>query len=382
MNKYILFFIYLFSTSISTYRPFSKKTLDFDDGNLCHQKESTGDIDIEYVQNCPQNYYCDSTDSSSGNELYTCQPYNKTAIGFNEICEDNTQCLPGLTCENVGSQKKCAYTSTGSYSVTEPVNSLSKKFCLDNKYYYSSTDELSGCRDLPNDISKETYDSYSQYTKDNKVYNFEPGFCKVEGEIHFKPRAANQPYEIESIETALIGSVATGKFVSNDLACQSGFALPYYGNGKITNDGDSTLGSPEFFCVDILEVEKTSTYCAIKYNDGSKEKIYHTNSASDCNYLMIKLEIFKNYSEQLKTLYTECEEKKTYEEPYTCRNDELRKWWYFYRHPDQYILYKDKREIRSYLLQKQYPSYSTDLTDGSGFLNIKYFILLLILISL
>ena len=80
----------------------------------------------------------------------------------------------------------------------------------------------------------------------------------------------------------------------------------------------------------------------------------------------------------MKNLYTECEDKKTYEEPFTCRNDELRKWWYFYAHPDEYILYKDKKEIKNYLLQTHYRSYALDL--GTGFLNINYIMFLLIIL--
>ena len=84
----------------------------------------------------------------------------------------------------------------------------------------------------------------------------------------------------------------------------------------------------------------------------------------------------------------ECKNNKYYNEPYTCGKDEIRKIWYFYNHPEEYILYKNEEDIIHFLLQQAYPLYGNnnstekDSTELSTFLNIKYFIsLILILLS-
>ena len=408
MCKYILLLIYLFSTSLSTYRPWSQKSIDFGDDNICRQTENIGFISIDYVRNCPEGKYCDLTDNSAvssssssspfitTNNLFTCKPYTQLLNTFNSYCEDNSHCDGSLECINnkcsLDSSTHIFYTKTDSLYASSPGGVLTKHYCTENKYYYKSNEASTlsyGCYDLPSGISQDTYNTYSYYINGNKEYAFEPGFGKVDGEISFRDRASNADYIQGNIKTALIGSVETGKFVGNYLACQSGFALESYGNKKITEDGASYLSNTFSYCVDVLEVEDIPTssstpICRVKYSVDGIENIVDSNKYSldpiDCSYLMTKIEIFKNYSEQLKNLYNECEEKKTYEEPFTCRNDELRKWWYFYAHPDEYILYKDKKEIRNYLLQSHYRNYALDLI--SGFLNINYFILLLILILL
>ena len=64
----------------------------------------------------------------------------------------------------------------------------------------------------------------------------------------------------------------------------------------------------------------------------------------------------------------------------TCKNDELRKWWYFYNNPDKYMIYKDQIEVVNYLVQKAFPGFVT--VDNSGFLSFKYIFYLLFLLTL
>ena len=93
--------------------------------------------------------------------------------------------------------------------------------------------------------------------------------------------------------------------------------------------------------------------------------------------------MFKNYRDKLNGILTQCKNDYDYTEPYTCKNDELRKWFYFYNNPDKYMLYKDEKEIIDYLLQQNYRDYySTGSTGSSGFIAFKYFFYLLILLSL
>ena len=325
MFKYFCIFIYLLSTSLSTYRPFSQKSIDFGDDNICRQTENNGLISIDYVRNCKEGYYCELTDTSGSNagsssfgasNLFTCKPYTQLLNALNANCEADSHCDGSLICS---SQKKCEYDDTSSsssryyektdilYSSSSSLpNFLTKHYCLENKYYYRSTDTstpttlTSGCYDLPNGISKDTYNTYSKYIQNNIDYYFEPGFGKVEGEISFKTRNSNDDYNKGNTNTALIGSVETGKFVGNYLACQSGFALNSYGNRKLTKDGANYLSNQFYYCVDVLDVEQKSSGCNVKYTVDGNENIVDSNQHSiplPCPNLLTQLEIFKNYIE-------------------------------------------------------------------------------------
>ena len=89
MFKYFCISLCLFSTSLSTYRPWSQKSIDFGDDNICRQTENNGLISIDYLRNCQEGYYCELTDNSgsgstfvsgstlAANNLYTCKPYTQ-----------------------------------------------------------------------------------------------------------------------------------------------------------------------------------------------------------------------------------------------------------------------------------------------------------------
>lgn len=96
---------------------------------------------------------------------------------------------------------------------------------------------------------------------------------------------------------------------------------------------------------------------------------------------MTKIELFKKYIEKFfKDMQEKCVTKENYNDPETCNDNEIRKWKYFYDNPRDYILFYDEKgknsDIVTYLIQQVYPSY-----QSSGFLNIKYFICLLLLFS-
>ena len=90
-------------------------------------------------------------------------------------------------------------------------------------------------------------------------------------------------------------------------------------------------------------------------------------------FLKEKLLLFKQYVDKLNELEDECIKNKYYDEPFTCKNDELRKLYYFYNHTDEYLLYKKEDEITEYILQKEYPSYGVKLskTDRNEYLKDK-----------
>ena len=107
--------------------------------------------------------------------------------------------------------------------------------------------------------------------------------------------------------------------------------------------------------------------------------------------LKIKTKIFQKYIGELTDDIRKCPKKEekvidsNNNEYYleTCQNDQLRKWSYLYEHPEYYVLYYDEDDdkgntVINYLVQKEFPSY-----QSSPFLNIKYYIcLLLLLLSL
>ena len=73
----------------------------------------------------------------------------------------------------------------------------------------------------------------------------------------------------------------------------------------------------------------------------------------------------------------ECEKNKYYDEPQTCRDNELRKLYFYYQNPEYYELYYDEdgknNDVINYFIQSSYKSY-----QSSGFLSFKYFISLLL----
>ena len=79
------------------------------------------------------------------------------------------------------------------------------------------------------------------------------------------------------------------------------------------------------------------------------------------------------------------EDENNINEPYTCNDDQLRKWHYFLSNVNEYILYykrndnKDEvsNDVVNYLVQQWYPLY-----QNSKLLEIKYFLFLLILLFL
>ena len=196
-------------------------------------------------------------------------------------------------------------------------------------------------------------------------------------------------YQIERIEKNYIGTVDDGEFINNIKACKSGYTLYFYpgsNEGSLDDPStDSTIHNSMFLkCVSIEGDTEDNRNCIIKY-DG--DKIYNTGhytssflqSCSD--YTMTKIELFKKYIEKFsKDIQEKCATKENYNDPQTCNDNEIRKWKNFYDNPRDYILFYDEEgkngDIVTYLIQQVYPSY-----QSSGFLNIKYFICLLLLFS-
>ena len=52
----------------------------------------------------------------------------------------------------------------------------------------------------------------------------------------------------------------------------------------------------------------------------------------DCEFIMTKIKLFKDYLNKMEELKEYCIEASYISEPFTCGNDELRKLWFYYNH--------------------------------------------------
>ena len=231
-------------------------------------------------------------------------------------------------------------------------------------------------------------------TESGSIKQASSDYMKVCGEISLD-KAENNYAKLKTSVNSL-GSVDNGKFVEDSMACKSGFALLFYPNGKISNPSPTTVpNTPYLMCVQFNGIEyKKSGSCKINYIIGENKYVYdfdktdisaYSPPTSVCsNFKTIKIEtsldLLNQYINKVNELGDECTKSYFYDEPNTCRNDELRKLYYFYNHIDDYLLYKSEDEISEFILQEIYPSYGVKFskTDGSSYLSNKFIFLLIL----
>ena len=407
MYNYILVILCLFSPFYSAYLPF-KKNSDFGD-NLCAYKPHG----IYYVKDCKENKYCKY---NSNQELGFCEdtPSEITllTIGSNDKCSSDFECESNLVCEN----EKCTYGYDCSTGSSFYKNDDGDYYCRDNNYkdiVYSKN------------FKWETSASGQSYVNNDIVYN-KPDFLKVGGIMNFNITTIpnnGKVYEAKEIKTAYVGTVNDGEFVFDEKACKSGYALYFYGDGNLNKPytGNSYTNYMYKRCVTLQDIDQTSSsYCKIKYSIGESNdiKTYDVdklngkktirNTIIDTSYDSISGKLIYNYHSQINDLYDLCDRNiktkleifKKYIEIFTedfqskctksektsssyletCGDDKLRKWSYLYANPTVYQLYYDEdkdedgNQVINFLIQQVYPSY-----QSNGFLNINYFICLLLL---
>ena len=382
MIKLILLFTSILSLSLSTYRPMSSRTIDFGD-NICYYQEydsgSNAGSSIEYVKPCPEGKHCESTEGSNY-QLHTCETLPKYRNTFNADCSTDFECGTGLKC----SGSKCVINEI--YHVNDIIF-----HCEDtNKLPLAQVlPTITFSCFLPTNTQKSTFENKFYITlEDGTAYYIGLEPYKVPGIIHLKQDSVTKDYDKDYIESSYIGKVEVGQFVEDERACESGIALYFYGNEELTKPSDITSATANMYkrCVNLKEV-LSDDMIVYSLSDG-KEKIYNKNELSSTYKSKLvfsfksltKLEMFKNYKEKLHSILEQCIKDYDYTEPYTCKNNELRKWWYFYSKPEEYMLYKDHKQVIDYLVQYAYYDYYQD--ESNGLRALKYMFYLLILLSL
>ena len=387
MYKYILILLFLFfpiisQTPPSTYAPMSVRAFDLDVEDICSYQKSTNDF--KYVEPCEKDYKCEE-DAFTGlvsGTIGICRKNNQVQTPFGSACEEDTDCnsdYTGLKCEN----KICVIDEN------EVAIDIDGTQCCPNNKLFPLFDSGSGkyiCRKIEgNEETKKLCKSVS--TPVDQAY---PDYMKVCGEIELDANNNNN-YIKASINS--IGSVSDGKFVEDPLACKSGFSLKFYSDGETTSS-TSTGIYPKCVQYNGIEYKKGGT-CKIKYildknyyydvdkvdlaliKDGDKERF-----CSSFKFIDAQLDLFKQYVNKVTQLGNECSNIKYYDEPFTCKNDELRKLYYFYNNIEEYMLYKNEDEITEFILQKVYPSYGVKYSkdDASKYLSNKFICLLILLL--
>ena len=378
MKKYFLILISLISPSFSqVLAPMSKRSFDFLVEDICAHSNSNNDF--TYVEPCEKDHKCIPVSSSSlGTTVSVCEKYVEADISFGSACEKDEDCdtYDNLKCID----SKC--------SLNENDNAIylgSHYYCPDNLIPIQISSGIYKCEKREN---HEMNGLCYLYKNIGSIHAY-PDYMKICGEIMFDTEENN--YGHLKTATNSIGSVKDGKFVDDELACESGFTLDFYPNGATTLDSSSTIPNTKYKrCVTYDGVEyKKNGYCIIKYILDKKnykydvQKILSSSSlCSEMEFIDTKLELFKKYVSKVNELGDQCTKNKYYDEPFTCKNDELRKFYYFYNHLNNYLLYKNEDEVSEFLLQQAYPSYAVQYskTDESKFLSNNFICLLILLL--
>lgn len=363
-------FVSLFSFSFLIYLPLNKKEIGLNNDEICYYSDSVD----EYVKACNKGYFC-----NKNGKYGVCLEYIPAFKKYKEECNNNNICDENLECNNkicLGKEGETPYIHT------DPFSNKTLYYCSDDKIAISDSDDISKnplCKN--NDMNGNCYISSSGTEK-----SAAPDYMKVCGII----KSSNQ--KITSISIEDIGSIDDNNFVDDELACKSGFALPYFLEKSLTDPTRVVK-----LCATFKGVEKrkdSSSPCIIRYSFGEDENeyIYNDKNADtnikdlnkdNCDYLATKVKLFKDYLDKYNEVKNECLEGKFYDEPFTCRKDILRKLWYYYNHPDDYLLYRNDDEVINYFIEQYYTT-AKSIDDkskkaSSRFFNIKYFLLILLL---
>jgi len=377
MKKYIFILISLITPSFSqVLAPMSKRSFEFLVEDICSYSNINNDF--TYVEPCEKDHKCQLVSSSSGTSIAVCEKYVEAEISFGSACEKDEDC-------DTDDNLKCIDSKC---SLNENDNAIyigGYYYCPDNLIPIQTSGGMYKCEKRED---HEMNGLYYLYKDTGSIYAY-PDYMKIKGEIIFDTEEKN--YAHLKTTTNSIGSVKDGKFVVNEKACESGFTLEFYPNGETTLDSSSSIPNTKYKrCVTYDGVEyKKNGDCIIKYILDKKNYKYDvqkilssTSLCSNMKFIDTKLELFKKYVSKINELGEQCTKNKYYDEPFTCKNDELRKLYYFYNNIDEYLLYKNEDEVSEFLLQQEYPSYAVQFskTDENKFLSNNFICLLFLLL--
>ena len=368
MNKSLIF-ICLFALYLSTYKPMTDRSINFGK-DVCYYRDVSHNSYFEYVKPCESGKTCLSLSDSNYN-IRKCQDYNYLYRTLNDECQIDEDCPGNLKCKS----NKCDFDGDNPYL----------------NYYcpYGKVIDGGVCKEKTNGDKCELRDDNGNYQE-----GYNAGYFKLCGLIDLKTLNNNGDYFKKSVSSSFYCSVADGNFVDDEFACQSGFALYFYGNNKYTqaNNPSSTSNIMYLKCVTVTGIDADNKVVKYKIGEAGVEQYYLINKliSSYQSYIlgeiseftMTKLELFQNYKKRYDAIKDDCQKLLYPDEEETCRDDELRKWYYFYLNPEQYVLYKNEPQIMEYLVQKTYKNYKAEHTSYSRFLSLNIFIMLLFFISL
>lgn len=387
MFKEILLALSLISLSSSTtHAPWHLRNFDYSVSDICSYTDNT----FKYVKPCQANYKCQSVGGNT-HGIETCRQVYKTVKIYGEECSGDIECDTGLECKS----SSCVNTNDGT------VYDIKDRISNDHVYYCNTNLKPSGssgnaiCTSSSSSIFSDMNGfCYKSGVDEGDPKNIPPAFNKVCGENTLTKKTTGNDYYISQTSMTTIGFLDDGTYVSDERACKSGFALYLYRSKTLVKPGNTEDQNMYKVCVTLKEIASDNGGNKVfKYSIGTTENVYNVaNLPSGTNYpyptdshLMTKLELFKEFVNKAKSVT--CQENQGYDdEQFTCKNDELRRLWYFYHHVDEYLLYKNEDAIVDYLVEQKYPEYSPRYAEpqqeASSFLSVKFISLLILLLSL
>ena len=387
MNKYNIVFVIILSacileTNSQYYMPMTKRTVEFGE-EICRYEEYKDQYKsrnlITYVKPCEAGKICKQQGTTNDYNLYACQPLDFEYDNSGKTCQTKDNHIHDLTTHT-------DYYANGIDCTDEScIKGTCGQFCPVGQVKDPQATEFT-CMNDPNFCIE--YDSNENPTK-----SYSPAKNKGCAEIELGGDTNGKNYKKKKLYSNYIASIDDGKFIysiSYMNYCKSGYALFFYGNGNLANPNTDLQPSETMYlrCVTILGIDSNKI---IKYTIDNGDEMYYDydklpssyksqikSNIVDDEYLMVKVELFKNYKQKMDDL--NCRETGCKDE------DEITKLKYFYYNPDKYLLYKDEPQVVEYLIKEDgsYISYKAKHTSSNGVnsLNIKYLMALLSLILL
>lgn len=391
MLRPIFILFYLFILCSSEYIPYltMKKKSKYGE-EICRYYDR--EDQIYYVRACEKGKYCLNPNSQLNQYFSICQDVPTPEIGVSTLngdCSSKFDCESNLKCVS----NKCIYTCTTAGEV--PYKNYNTNL------YDCGKPALEGyCINREYPIDPTTNSAVPTFTYGSPKHKYQK--CGVYTFRHLGSNA----YQLKDVKYAHVGSVNNGEYVNDKDLCKSGFALPFYPMNNLEDPSAINTNDMYYRCVtpiSIDKIDKRSSNCVIYYKDNDDDteiKKYNvdqllgerttTISSSQtqlidslCEYTNRELQISKQKFKEYNNKITDEQREKCgnlEDDKNSCDDNELIKLWYFYKKPQDYILYNETEKLEpvlNYFIQTEYHSY-----EFTRLLNINYFISLLFLLCL